>query len=105
MIGVQADPLDFLLWFLNTLHKDLGGTHRPGSSIIHKTFQGFVKVTTDTAYVSMDTHNIITSDSHNLQNSALKEKGQEMEVEGEERIIVKESPFMYVFFLLHIYIY
>jgi hypothetical protein len=27
-IGVQSDPLDFLQWFLNTLHIDLGGTKK-----------------------------------------------------------------------------
>lgn len=47
-IGVQADPLDFLQWFLNALHLDLGGTKRSNSSIIYQTFQGEVQVTTET---------------------------------------------------------
>lgn len=39
-IGVQSDPMDFLAWLLNALHTALGGTKKPGSSIIHTTFQG-----------------------------------------------------------------
>lgn len=31
-ITEAADPLDFLGWFLNTLHKDLGGSKKPKSS-------------------------------------------------------------------------
>ncbi|CAO3663495.1 unnamed protein product [Umbelopsis vinacea] len=40
----QSDPIEFMSWFLNTLHKDLGGTRKRTSSIIYKTFQGEVKV-------------------------------------------------------------
>merc|ERR1712070_256716 len=42
----MGDPMDFLAWLLNTLHIALGGTRKPGSSIIHKTFQGSVRVST-----------------------------------------------------------
>ena len=31
-ITEQGDPLDFLSWLLNALHRDLGGTKRPNSS-------------------------------------------------------------------------
>lgn len=41
----QADPVDFLNWFLNNLHLSLGGSKtRPGSSIVQKVFQGRMKV-------------------------------------------------------------
>ncbi|CEG78542.1 Putative Ubiquitin thiolesterase [Rhizopus microsporus] len=40
----QSNAIDFLSWFLNTLHKDLGGTKKRNSSIIYKYFQGEVKV-------------------------------------------------------------
>jgi len=43
-IGEQADPLVFLSWFLNTLHKDLGGTKKKNSSVIYQAFQGEVNV-------------------------------------------------------------
>jgi U4/U6.U5 tri-snRNP-associated protein 2 len=39
----QSNAIDFLSWFLNTLHRDLGGTKKK-SSIIHKQFQGEVQV-------------------------------------------------------------
>jgi U4/U6.U5 tri-snRNP-associated protein 2 len=51
-IGTQADPMDFLAWLLNTLHTALGGTRKPGSSVIHKALQGTVRITTDKADAS-----------------------------------------------------
>jgi U4/U6.U5 tri-snRNP-associated protein 2 len=45
-IGTQTDPMDFLAWLLNALHSGLGGTRKPGSSIIHKAFQGQVQIKT-----------------------------------------------------------
>ena len=33
-------------WLLNALHAGLGGTRKPGSSIIHKAFQGQVQIKT-----------------------------------------------------------
>ena len=47
----RCDVITFLAWYLNELHRGLGGTKAPGSSIIHKCFQGLVEVhtrTTDT---------------------------------------------------------
>ncbi|KAH6689617.1 U4/U6.U5 tri-snRNP-associated protein [Plectosphaerella plurivora] len=44
-LSAQADPVDFLSWFLNTLHLGLGGSKtRPGSSVVQRIFQGKVKV-------------------------------------------------------------
>ena len=41
----QADPADFLPWFLNNLHLSLGGSKtKPKSSIIQHIFQGQMKV-------------------------------------------------------------
>ncbi|MCJ1261402.1 hypothetical protein MMC22_001266 [Lobaria immixta] len=41
----QSDPVDFLSWFLNNMHLALGGSKmKPGTSIIHKIFQGKLKV-------------------------------------------------------------
>ena len=45
-IGRTSDAAEFLGWFLNRLHRDLGGTKRPGSSVIHGAFQGGVHVET-----------------------------------------------------------
>ncbi|OLL23785.1 putative mRNA-splicing protein ubp10 [Neolecta irregularis DAH-3] len=48
----QSDPLDFLAWFLNKIHIDLGGSRtKPGTSIIHKVFQGKVRMQTQTVKV------------------------------------------------------
>ncbi|KAI7872750.1 hypothetical protein BDF14DRAFT_1716101 [Spinellus fusiger] len=38
----QSNAIDFLSWFLNTLHRDLGGNKKKKSSIIHQIFQGEV---------------------------------------------------------------
>ncbi|MCJ1435958.1 hypothetical protein MMC27_005334 [Xylographa pallens] len=41
----QSDPVDFLNWFMNNVHLALGGSKtKPGTSIIHKIFQGRLKV-------------------------------------------------------------
>jgi len=46
-VGRQADAAEFLSWFLHQLHLGIGGHPRkPGTSIIHQTFQGIVEVTT-----------------------------------------------------------
>lgn len=45
-VGLQAEAGEFLSWFLNMLHIGLGGSRKPGSSIIYKCFQGKVRVTT-----------------------------------------------------------
>ncbi|TDH65125.1 hypothetical protein CCR75_001684 [Bremia lactucae] len=46
-VGRQSESVELLAWMLNELHKDLGGTQKPQSSIILKCFQGLVEVTTD----------------------------------------------------------
>ncbi|KAG9303122.1 hypothetical protein G9A89_005080 [Geosiphon pyriformis] len=43
-LAEQSDPVEFLSWFLNALHKDLGGTRKRDSSIIYKIFQGELKL-------------------------------------------------------------
>ena len=44
-LTAQSDPVDFLSWFLNHLHLALGGSKtRPGTSIIHRVFQGRMQV-------------------------------------------------------------
>jgi len=44
-LTAQSDPVDFLSWFLNNLHLGLGGSRtKPGSSMIHRVFQGRLKV-------------------------------------------------------------
>ena len=38
-IDRQADPVDFLSWFLNALHADLTGGKRKKSSVVTRCFQ------------------------------------------------------------------
>ncbi|WWC97060.1 hypothetical protein V866_003937 [Kwoniella sp. B9012] len=42
----QGDPVEFLSWLINTLHRDLGGNKKKNSSIIYKSFQGQVQIQT-----------------------------------------------------------
>jgi hypothetical protein len=44
-MGQPGVCIDFFSWFLNQMHKDLGGTHVQGSSVIHDAFQGEIEVT------------------------------------------------------------
>ncbi|KXN88916.1 putative mRNA-splicing protein ubp10 [Leucoagaricus sp. SymC.cos] len=50
----QGDPVEFLGWLLNRLHKDLGGTRKRNSSIIFSTFQGELRVETQQVLVRPD---------------------------------------------------
>lgn len=45
-ITEQGDPIDFLSWFLHSLHRALKGNKKPDSSIIHKIFLGEMKIYT-----------------------------------------------------------
>ncbi|KAL0896017.1 hypothetical protein ABMA27_012005 [Loxostege sticticalis] len=42
----QSDPIDFLSWFLNSLHMALNGTKKENSSIIYKSFLGHMRIYT-----------------------------------------------------------
>ncbi|KAI0068026.1 spindle pole body protein [Artomyces pyxidatus] len=50
----QGDPVEFLGWLLNHLHKDLGGTRKKNSSIMFSTFQGEVRTETQQVLVRPD---------------------------------------------------
>ncbi|BFG01268.1 U4/U6.U5 tri-snRNP-associated protein 2 [Drosophila madeirensis] len=45
-ITEQGDPIDFLSWFLNTLHRALKGNKQPNSSILYKIFLGEMQIFT-----------------------------------------------------------
>jgi len=52
----QADPADFLSWFLNNLHLSLGGSKtKPKSSIVQKIFQGTMRVESQQITARADT--------------------------------------------------
>ncbi|KAG0707555.1 cysteine proteinase [Suillus ampliporus] len=50
----QGDPVEFLGWLLNRLHKDTGGTKKKNSSIVFSTFQGELRVETQQVVVRPD---------------------------------------------------
>lgn len=50
-ITQQGDPVDFLGWLLNALHKDAGGTKRRNSSMIYTAFQGELRLDTQQVIV------------------------------------------------------
>jgi U4/U6.U5 tri-snRNP-associated protein 2 len=45
LVDKQSDPVDFMTWLLNTLHRDLSGKMKGGSSVINHCFQGELEVT------------------------------------------------------------
>ena len=51
----QADPAEFMSWFLNNLHLALGGSKtKPHSSLIQKIFQGMLRVESQTITARAD---------------------------------------------------
>ncbi|KZP28951.1 cysteine proteinase [Athelia psychrophila] len=50
----QGDPVEFLGWLLNRLHKDMGGSKKKNSSIIFSTFQGELRVETQQVLIRPD---------------------------------------------------
>ena len=55
MLTEQADPVEFLSWFLNNLHLALGGSKtKPRSSLVQKIFQGSLRVESQTITARAD---------------------------------------------------
>ncbi|KIY46341.1 cysteine proteinase [Fistulina hepatica ATCC 64428] len=50
----QGDPVEFLGWLLNRIHKDMGGTKKRNSSIIFSTLQGELKLEAQQVVVRPD---------------------------------------------------
>ncbi|KAJ2762084.1 U4 U6.U5 tri-snRNP-associated protein, partial [Coemansia nantahalensis] len=53
-LDAEGDAFDFLIWLLNALHMDLGGTRKKGSSVIYTAFQGQICATTQPPESSLD---------------------------------------------------
>ncbi|TFY71840.1 hypothetical protein EVG20_g1168 [Dentipellis fragilis] len=51
----QGDPVEFLGWLLNRLHKDLGGSKKKNSSPLFSTFQGELRMEVQQVVVRPDT--------------------------------------------------
>lgn len=80
MFYCLGDPIDFLSWFLNALHRALNGTKKKDSSIIYKTFLGSMRVRT---------RKILPVELSEAEKNALL-----MTEEYAEQ--VSESPFLYL---------
>jgi U4/U6.U5 tri-snRNP-associated protein 2 len=52
-----GDPLEFLSWLLNSLHRDLGGTRKERSSVIYAAFQGEMKIEDQAIIIKPDARN------------------------------------------------
>ena len=85
-IGKQAEIGEFIAWLLHQIHIGVGGsTRKPGSSIIHQTFQGIVEITTRT-------QKPVTSSSNRDNNSQDGEDDRlGSDDEGDEKKNEKET--------------
>ena len=55
LLTTQADPVEFLSWFLNHLHLSLGGSKtKPQTSLIQKIFQGNLRIESQTITARAD---------------------------------------------------
>lgn len=55
LLTEQADPVDFLSWFLNHLHLSLGGSKtKPRSSLVQRIFQGSLRIESQTITARAD---------------------------------------------------
>ncbi|GJJ73339.1 U4/U6.U5 tri-snRNP-associated protein 2 [Entomortierella parvispora] len=73
----QSDPLAFLSWFLNALHRDLGGSKKKDSSIIYSTFQGELSI-----------------ESQAIESKAVK--GGDNSFDSSSAITKSKSPFLFL---------
>ncbi|KAK4499914.1 hypothetical protein PRZ48_008100 [Zasmidium cellare] len=68
LLTEQADPVDFLSWFLNNLHLALGGSKtKPKSSLVQKIFQGSLRVESQDISARAD-----VSDRLRFEDAAIK---------------------------------
>jgi U4/U6.U5 tri-snRNP-associated protein 2 len=52
-----GDPLEFLSWLLNSVHRDLGGTRKERSSVIYSAFQGEMRIEDQAVIIKPDAGN------------------------------------------------
>eukprot|EP00002_Diphylleia_rotans_P029191 TRINITY_DN5931_c0_g1_i2.p1 TRINITY_DN5931_c0_g1~~TRINITY_DN5931_c0_g1_i2.p1 ORF type:complete len:327 (+),score=67.35 TRINITY_DN5931_c0_g1_i2:705-1685(+) len=88
--GVQSDPIEFLSWLLNTLHKDLGGSKKPKSSIIFESFQGEVKITTEKIKPRKP------ADKDQDKMDSQKESAAEEDEDVDTEVVQERKPFLFL---------
>lgn len=85
-VGKQAEAGEFMAWLLNQLHVGLGGTRKPGSSIIHKIFQGHVQVTTRQKRIAAEKMNQEEEDDRGGSDEEGEAKAEEAKDEAIEEV-------------------
>jgi U4/U6.U5 tri-snRNP-associated protein 2 len=100
-IGSKGDPLEFLSWFLNTLHADLTADKKRGKSIVHDCFQGRVHVTSEREQLVEEASAQTTSGTqHNAAGptAASGEGGEKKKRRRVKQNVVteRETPFLYL---------
>lgn len=73
-----GDPLEFLEWLLNALHRDLGGNKRERSSVISAAFQGIVRVQDQAVLTTRDEEETVARPQFDLSAN----------------VVTNESPFL-----------
>ncbi|TPX72232.1 hypothetical protein SpCBS45565_g00508 [Spizellomyces sp. 'palustris'] len=80
-LNEQADPTDLISWLLNALHAGMGGKKKAGSSLIHRTFQGEIRIDSQTIVV---------------KETVEGEEAEKKVFDESREIISKRSPFMFL---------
>jgi U4/U6.U5 tri-snRNP-associated protein 2 len=84
-VGRQAEVGEFMAWFLNQLHLGLGGSRKPGSSIIYKIFQGKVQVTTQRSKILKERFGVEAKDEGQVKAAKIIEaKSADMDMDKDE---------------------
>lgn len=60
-ITQQGDPVEFLGWLLNSVHRDAGGTKKRNSSMIYSAFQGEFRLDTQQVIVKDELSGLSTA--------------------------------------------
>ncbi|XP_040573387.1 ubiquitin carboxyl-terminal hydrolase 39 [Lepeophtheirus salmonis] len=81
----QGDSISFISWLLNALHMALGGTKKPNSSIIYKTFLGGMRI---------HTRKIKADESGKPEDMSTYSDDDEDDSEYQWKTV--ESPFLYL---------
>lgn len=90
-IGQQAEVGELMAWLLHQLHVGTGGKRKAGSSIIHKTFQGKVRVTTRQAKTKQDEKNQTEQDDRLGSDNEEDGEDEKMQEESKEPEVVVEE--------------
>lgn len=89
-VGQQAEAGEFMAWLLNQLHLGTGGSKKPGSSIIFKTFQGNLTVTTRQAKKKEEPKTVV-DDRGGSDTEEEEEQVTANEENKGEQVVVEET--------------